>query len=91
MSDTTDTLKEEILGLVQDYALRHCQGCELNRFSQRQHTCLMLTRAEKVDWYFDRVWREIISDEEKAKLVETFVEREVMKYCKGDDACDQWA
>lgn len=31
--------------------LSHCYGCEINHPSQREHTCIMLSDEERLDWY----------------------------------------
>ena len=38
-----------------DIYSRFCQGCLIDTLSQRHHTCLALTREEKLRLYFEHI------------------------------------
>lgn len=49
-----------ILGVLDDVVKEHCYGCEIDHPSQTQHTCLMWTKAEHLDIYFDKAFEKVI-------------------------------
>lgn len=49
-----------ILGVLDDVVKEHCYGCEIDHPSQTQHTCLMWTKAEHFDIYFDKAFEKVI-------------------------------
>ena len=48
-----------ILGLLDGEVKENCYGCEVDHPSQVQHTCLMWSKAEQLDAYFDIIFQKI--------------------------------
>ena len=59
-----------ILDVLEEVAKEHCYGCEVNHPSQTHHTCLMWTKAEYLDIYFDKAFKKIMYDDIKSKTRE---------------------
>jgi hypothetical protein len=57
-----------ILDLLNDVVKENCYGCEVDHSSQLHHTCLMWTKAEHLDVYFDIAYDKIKYDDIVIKL-----------------------
>lgn len=53
---------KEIILRLSDVIKRKCEGCALDSLSQRDHTCLSLTKRQQLSLYFEDVLK--IIDEE---------------------------
>ena len=57
-----------ILDLLDDVVKENCYGCEVDHPSQMHHTCLMWTKAEHLDAYFDKAFEKIIYEDMVKRL-----------------------
>lgn len=57
-----------VLNCLPDIVKEHCYGCEVNHPSQIQHTCLMWTKMEHLETYFDIVYKQIAEKDMVRKM-----------------------
>jgi hypothetical protein len=57
-----------IFELLNDVVMEDCYGCEVDLPSQVQHTCLMWTRVEHLDTYFNLTFEKKIYENMVSKL-----------------------
>lgn len=57
-----------ILELLNDVVKENCYGCDVDHPSQAQHTCLMWTKLEHLDIYFDLTFNKIDEKDKKKKI-----------------------
>ncbi|CAG2217197.1 unnamed protein product [Mytilus edulis] len=57
-----------VLDCLPDIVKEHCYGCEVNHPSQIQHTCLMWTKMEHLETYFDIVYKQIAEKDMVRKM-----------------------
>ncbi|CAG2185362.1 unnamed protein product [Mytilus edulis] len=58
-----------VLDCLPDIVKEHCYGCEVNHLSQIQHTCLMWTKMEHLETYFDIVYKQIAEKDMDKKTI----------------------
>lgn len=54
---------EEIAAAINSVAKKKCYGCQADHLSQIQHQCILLNRCEKLECYFDEIFK-VVKDSE---------------------------
>lgn len=58
-----------VLEILPKVVTESCYGCDVNHPSQVQHTCLMWSRTEHLDTYFDIAFKRIDEKDIVSKLI----------------------